>query len=325
MISELTSRIVPKKGSSLFARVTSPDEPPSGPPSSMQMDTNTPSEPAEPRRAQPPRRPPGCLEQVMAVMILNLKTALLPPSGTERADECLQELQSKIAVLANNAEDLESKIIQVGKEILKAKNAKDLNRAKSKLRDRRRLEAQLERVTQALDVIASQESVIQAADMDRSILEALERSNDAIKRVGLTQDSADRANAVIDELEQHFDRSAEIQDQMAPLSRMQFGEVEVDESALEDEFRLLEEEQGLDGSYIPVLDVQRKAHEAKMEQRRAEAEAEAAAAPAPRVDTGVMTDRDPDMTAAELVDIPLTVSRAQSQATSEAAATEGFV
>ena len=242
-------------------------------PSGME-ETNPPAR--ETARAQR-RKPAGCVEQLFAAWIVSMKMRLLPPTGGEKAEECLHELQSKMQVLHRNAEELETRMRAIGREALQAKNRGDRTRAAMKVRDRRRLESQLERVQRALDFMASQEAAIQSADMDRGILEALESSNDAIKRVGLDEESAERANLVIDELEQHLDRSAEIQEQMVPLSRMNFGEVEVDETALEEEFAILEAEQSVKDSYLPVIQVQRDAHTARLKARQVEAEARAEA------------------------------------------------
>lgn len=96
--------------------------------------------------------------------------------------------------------------------------------------------------------------------MDRTVLEALESSRDLMQRIGISQDSADRANDAIDDINDVVERSVEIQEQIRPLSIVGGSVMDICEEDLEEEFRVLEEEQALggEGSVLPILDIRRK-------------------------------------------------------------------
>ena len=55
----------------------------------------------------------GCLEQVFASILVSMKTAMLPASAMETAEESLVELRTRIQALEASHEDLTQRALQV--------------------------------------------------------------------------------------------------------------------------------------------------------------------------------------------------------------------
>jgi len=69
-------------------------------------------------------------------------------------------------------------------EAMSKKKCRDLNGAKKKMMERRRIQSQLEKLQNSISTIDLHRNTIEGSVLDRTVLETLKASGDALKQIG---------------------------------------------------------------------------------------------------------------------------------------------
>ena len=117
---------------------------------------------------------------------------------------CQQQLQKKEA-------DLQVKIETLGREaVAKKKACKDIAGAKKRMLERKRLQSQLEKLQNTMMTIDMQKNTIEGSALDRTVLETLKASADALRQIGASTSGVRAVEDIVSDVEQQMESAAEI-------------------------------------------------------------------------------------------------------------------
>lgn len=116
---------------------------------------------------------------------------------------CQQQLQKKEV-------DLQSKFDVLGREALARKQSRDLLGAKKKMLERRRIQAQLEKLQNSIMTIDMHKSTIEGSVLDRTVLETLRASGDALRQIGASTAGLRAVEEIVSDAEAQMENAAEI-------------------------------------------------------------------------------------------------------------------
>ena len=106
--------------------------------------------------------------------------------------------------------ELETKIRTITADAARRKEMGDITGARRKLVDRRRAQAQLEKIISSISVIDMHMNTIEGTELNRSILDTLRASGDALKRLGASGGGIEEVERIVSDVEQQVDAASEI-------------------------------------------------------------------------------------------------------------------
>lgn len=116
---------------------------------------------------------------------------------------CEQQLQRKEA-------EMHGRIEVLGKEAILKRNAKDLMGAKKKMLERRRMQGQLEKLQNSIMTIELHRNTIEGSVLDRTVLETLRASGDALRQIGASTAGLKAVEEIVSDVQQEMENAAEI-------------------------------------------------------------------------------------------------------------------
>lgn len=120
-----------------------------------------------------------------------------------------QDLSTCASRLATREAELSGRIRTLTAEAAHRKSIMDINGAKKRLVERKRAQLQLEKITSSMSVIDMHMSTIEGTELNRSILETLRASGDALRRLG-AKGGVEEVERVVNEVENQVESAAEI-------------------------------------------------------------------------------------------------------------------
>lgn len=120
---------------------------------------------------------------------------------------CEQDLSSCMSRLHAREDELQGRIDTALRDAKAKKLARDVAGAKRKLVEKRRLEAQLDRLRSSIYVIETHANAIDGTELDKAVVQTLRASGDALKSLGMGIKSVED---VVSEAEMQLESAAEI-------------------------------------------------------------------------------------------------------------------
>lgn len=116
---------------------------------------------------------------------------------------CQQQLQKKEA-------EIQTRVDVLGREAVAKKNSRDLVNAKKKMLERKRFQGQLEKLQNTMMTIDLHRNTIEGTVLDRTVLETLRASADALRQIGANAAGVRAVEDIVSEVEQQMESAAEI-------------------------------------------------------------------------------------------------------------------
>lgn len=114
---------------------------------------------------------------------------------------------SRVSRLHSREDELEGRIDTALKDAKAKKLARDVAGAKCRLVEKRRLEAQLDRLRSSIYVIETHANAIDGKELDKAVVQTLKASGDSLKSLGMGIRSVED---VVSEMEMQLESAAEI-------------------------------------------------------------------------------------------------------------------
>lgn len=121
-----------------------------------------------------------------------------------------KELFSCQKQLSSRESELQEKVYSLEKEALARKQVKDIAGAKKRLIERRRVQAQLEKLQNSMATIELHRNTIEGSVLDRAVLETLRASGDALKQMGASTGGIRAVEEIVADVEAQMENAAEI-------------------------------------------------------------------------------------------------------------------
>lgn len=162
-------------------------------------------------------RGPGCLLNMVASTWVYLYHAVFKNTGAIdrenseiRMNLVQQDLASCAAKLAEREKDLLNRVYALTNEAIFRKRAGDIAGAKKKLVDRKRLQNQLDRLQNSISVIDMHINTIEGTELNKSILQTLKASGDALRKLGVEGGGIEGVESIVSEVESQVEYASEI-------------------------------------------------------------------------------------------------------------------
>lgn len=116
---------------------------------------------------------------------------------------CKQQLEKKEL-------ELQTRVEILGKEAVARKNSKDLPGAKKRMLERRRMQGQLQKLQNTMMTIEMHRSTIEGSALDRTVLETLKSSADALRQIGTSSAGLRAVEDIVADVQHQMENAAEI-------------------------------------------------------------------------------------------------------------------
>ena len=121
-----------------------------------------------------------------------------------------KELSSCQTLLSRREAELQLRLTTLEKEAVARKRAKDLVGAKKRMVERRMVHAQLEKLQNSINTINLHRNTIEGSVLDRTILETLRASGDALRQMGASSGGIRAVEEIVANVETQMENAAEI-------------------------------------------------------------------------------------------------------------------
>jgi hypothetical protein len=159
----------------------------------------------------------SCIWQSIASMWVDFyHAAFVSRSALERENEQIRisliqkELSSCQKQLGSRESELQERILFMERDALAKKRSRDLPGAKKRLMEKRRVQAQLEKLQNSMATIDLHRNTIEVSVLDRTVLETLRASGDALKQMGATSGGIRAVEEIVADVESQMESAAEI-------------------------------------------------------------------------------------------------------------------
>lgn len=216
----------------------------------------------------------SCLLEALASMWVDFyHGAFVSKQRLREENEMIQMslIQSDLAScydkLCQREAELIKKIEALGADAVARKRRKDLNGAKRKMLDRKQAESQLQKLQNSMTIIDIHRNTIEGSALDRSVLEALRASGDALKHLGASGQGIGKVEDIIHEVETQMEEANEITKIISSGSisgninasnMMMMGGIDIDEDSLMKELDDMMLEEDNDGEIVREEDLKHR-------------------------------------------------------------------
>lgn len=121
-----------------------------------------------------------------------------------------KELSNCQNQLCRREAELQDRLTVLESEALARKRAKDLAGAKKRMVERRRVQAQLEKLQNSMNTIDLHRNTIEGSVLDRTVLETLRASGDALRQMGASSGGIRAVEDIVADVEAQMENAAEI-------------------------------------------------------------------------------------------------------------------
>lgn len=116
---------------------------------------------------------------------------------------CAQRLHAREA-------ELDARIEELTRDAIARKRSKDISGAKRRLVERKRVQSQRDSIANSLSIVEMHINTIEGTELNRSILETLRASGDALRRLGAASGGIEEVERIVSDVEQQVDAASEI-------------------------------------------------------------------------------------------------------------------
>ena len=121
-----------------------------------------------------------------------------------------KELSNCLRQLARREEELQERMASLQREAIARRNAKDLAGAKKRMIERRRVQAQLEKLQNSMTTIEIHRNTIEGSVLDRTVLETLRASGDFLWQMGANTGGLRAVEEIVADVEAQVENATEI-------------------------------------------------------------------------------------------------------------------
>lgn len=179
----------------------------------------------------------SCLYEGFATLWMYFRGKFIPSIQASDIDTAQDSLHHCKNSLMQKERELNECIKKAHQEALLFKKRNDLPRAHSKLQERKRYQARLEKVTNSLCIVDKQIDTLQNSELDKALLHSLKLSNNIMKKAGISV-NATEVEHIMNELDTQIHESVELNQVLA--TPLQFNEMDLYSAGMSEE--LLEAE-----------------------------------------------------------------------------------
>ena len=135
--------------------------------------------------------------------------SLLPDDDDDDDGSAQSNLESCLASLHGRENELNDSVARLGREALLCKRGGDMQGARSRLQERRRVQKRVDRLRSSGHMIASQLDLLRNQELDRELMQSLKLSASTLKRSGASM-QVKTAEDVMTEFEEQYNEVNEL-------------------------------------------------------------------------------------------------------------------